>query len=66
MERYLCLSDVEKLPVAWNSFPKMNFKLFQKGEKHINRTPDFSTLVLVFKGTLSFIEKSLVFYILST
>ena len=56
MPRYLNLSHVDKLPVAWNSDPKMNFKLFQKGEKHINRTPDFSTLVLVFKGTLSFIE----------
>ncbi len=56
MDRFLIISNVEKLPVAWGSSPKMNFKFFQKGEKHIKRRPDFSTLLLVFKGTLSFLE----------
>ncbi len=53
MPRYL---EINKLPEIWTSHPKMNFRIFQKGELHLNRTVDFSTLLLVFKGTLSFLE----------
>lgn len=53
MPRYL---EMNRLPEIWHHRPKMNFRIFQKGELHQNRTVSFSTLLLVFKGTLSFLE----------
>ena len=48
--------ELESLPVIWNGVPKMNYRIFAKNESHIDRIPSFSTLLIVLKGTLSFLE----------
>ncbi len=53
MKRFL---NINALPVIWRGDEKINFKFFAKNEKHEDRIPDFSTLIMVFDGTLSFLE----------
>lgn len=50
--RYL---DLNSLPIVYKHYP-FSFKKFNKGELHETRIPEFDTLILVFEGTLSFIE----------
>lgn len=50
--RYL---DLNTLPEVYPHYP-FAFKRFTKDEVYVTRTPEFDTLILVFEGTLSFLE----------